>query len=188
MKKRYIITIAVVCPLFVLWLVFLMVPQKKSDILIEKSLAESENRVAQYQTIMYEFPGYFENRRQLFEKKKHLLSKLYSKDDLVKLFDRFEEKTKGHQLTILEITPSVAELLKLNHLLLKENKPQILKIEIRMRAGLADVGRFIEEIEKEDFYFGLNFCQIINSPAGDELSEIRFGFNAILGTIRDSDG
>ena len=185
MRRRYIITLAVVCPLFVLWLILFMVPQKKSEKLIEQSLTESEKRVINYRTIMHEFPDYIQSRHQLFEKKKHLLSKLYSKDDLVKLFSRFENKSKGYDIRIIEITPSVDELLKLNRQLLKENKPQVLRIEIRMQAGLSDVGRFIQEIENEDFYFGLNFCQISNPPAGEEYSEIRFGFNAILGTIRD---
>ncbi len=186
MKKRYLISIFAFVAIIVLYVFFVVLPEMKRDNETEARLAESEVKIAGYIKTMIEFPGFFKSQQELLRKKKSLISKLYSKDDLIKLFDRIEKITRGYNLTLLEISPSVDELLKLNDRLLDSDKPQPLAIVVRFRGDLQNSGRYIKEIENENFFNGVNFCRINNHIDNQKDSEVSFGFKAILGTIKDS--
>ncbi len=186
MKKRHLISIFTFVALVVLHVVFLISPQLKSANETEIQLAESEIKIAGYIKMMIEFPSFFKTQQDLLQKKKFLISRLYSKDDLIKLFDRIQKKSQGYNLTLIEISPSVDELLELNRRLLESDKPQPLDIVVRFRGNLQNSGRYIKEIENEDFFNGVNYCRISNHIENQKDSEISFGFKAILGTIKGS--
>jgi hypothetical protein len=149
-------------------------------------LAESETKIAGYIKTMIEFQSFFTTQQGLLQKKQTLISKLYSKDDLIKLFARIQKNSLGYDLTIVEISPSVAELLELNRRLLDSDKPQPLDIVVRFRGNLRNAGQYIKEIENEDFFNGINYCRISNHYDNHIESEISFGFKAMLGTIKGS--
>lgn len=185
MKKRYIITIAVTLPVLLLWFLFMMSPQMKKKNEIKASVAEAEKRLDDFKRTMREFPGYFNARQRLLQERISLVSKLYSKEDLVKLFDEMEKKSIKHELTLVELSPSVEKLLALNRNMPEENQPRLLDIVVKARGHLKNIGLYIKEIESGAFYKGLNYCRISNPAEYREFSDVSYSFRAILGTIKD---
>jgi hypothetical protein len=186
MKKRHIITILAFAAMMALQFFFLLLPQIKESEKNDRLISESNAKIEQYMKTMAEFPGFFKTQQELFKKKNSLISRLYSRNDLIKLFDRIEKLSNGHELTVIEISPSVEELLKLNNRLLDSDRPQPLNIVVRFKGDLQNSGKYIEAIESEDFFNGVNLCRIYNHIDNQKESEINFGFKAILGTIKDS--
>jgi hypothetical protein len=170
----------------VLYIVFLTSPQMKNINETKFKLNESEKKIAVYMKTMLDFPGFFKTQQDLFQKKNFLISKLYSKDDLIKLFDRIQKMSLISNIALIEISPSVDELLDLNRRLLDSDKPQPLDIVVRFRGSLLNTGRYIKEIEAEDFFNGINYCRINNHVENQRDSDVSFGFKAILGTIKGS--
>jgi len=79
----------------------------------------------------------------------------------------------------------VEELLRINHLLPDDNKPQTLNIIVTLRGRLTDIGLFVKGVESENFYQGVEFCRILNSVDGQINSNFVYGFKAVLGAIRN---
>jgi len=186
MKKRHLITALAFAAMIALVVVLLIIPQIEKTEETQNKLAESDAKIAEYMKTMVEFPGFFKTQQELFRKKNSLISRLYSKDDLIKLFDRIEKLSLSYNLTVIEISPSVEELLRLNSRLLDSDKPQPLDIIVRFRGDLQNSGKYIADIENEDFFNGVNLCRIYNHIDNQKESEVNFGFKAILGTIKDS--
>lgn len=186
MKRRYIISIAAAALILAVWFLFLIIPQMKKRNEIRVALAESESRIEDFREIMVRIPEYFDARQHLSQRKKHLISMLYSKDDLLRLFDDMTEKLSKHDLVLVEISPSLVELLAMNKQMPDEYEPQLLDINIRLSGPLQSIGQFVREVESQNFYKGMNFFRISNPAEDRRFSDVSYSFKAILGTIKDS--
>jgi len=186
MNRRFIIAIAALAVITAAWYFVFAAPQLAEQKKLKATVVESEARLAEMKRIIIEIPNYFSMQQQLTEEKHLLISRLYSKDDLIKLFDEFADKARLHKLELVEIAPSIEELLEINQTIPDENSPRILDITLNLRGTLQTTGEFIAEIEKQNFYKGLNFCRISNPVEKRPYSDVSFGFKAVLGTIKDS--
>ena len=186
MKKRYFITIGIALAIALTWLLYLMSPGIQERDSLRTAAAEAEKQLAGFRQIMFEFPDFFNSRKQLLQQKKHLLSKLYSKAELLKLFDQLKQAAEVCDLRLVEISPSVEELLALNRSLPDEVTPRPLDITVRLLGDLRNIGEYIEKTSSRDFYQGLTRCVISNPDDGRRLSHVTYSFRAILGTIKDS--
>jgi len=186
MSRNYIITGGTLGAIVALWFFFMATPatQERNDLKV--SVAESEVRLTEMKQIMLQIPDYFAMQQNMAREKHMLISKLYSKDDLMKLFDEFARKAHLNKLELVEISPSLEELLEINQTLPDENSPRMLDITLKLRGTLRSSGQFIAEIEKQNFYKGLNFCRIANPVDKRPFSDVSFCFKAVLGTIKDS--
>ena len=185
MKSRYIISLAVVMAIALLWSFLLVRPALDKENAVCRELSESEKQLDEFKNIILQAPEYIKKHREIAGQKEKMVSQLYTKEDLMVLFDDLEKKTIKHRLKLVEITPSVEELLRLNRQLPSDNLPQILDIIINLRGSLKNVGQFLQEVEAENFYQGINLCTISNAEEGQEYSDITYGFKAVLGTIRN---
>jgi hypothetical protein len=184
-KRRYVISIVIALTVSAVWFFLLFAPEMSRRRELETACSDSEARLKEFNDILINFPEYFDSQRQLLEKKKHLVSKLYSRDDLMKLFEEMYSRSDRRTLVLIEISPSVEELLEFNKRMAEENELQPLDITIKLRGPLKNIGKYIEEIEAQDFYMGINYCRITN-PVDDHLhSDASYSFKAILGTIKD---
>jgi hypothetical protein len=186
MKRRHIIAIASFALIITLWAVFMALPQQREKGHIKKQLTTSESQLSDYNKIMREFSATFKAYEQLLQRKEHLISKLFSKDDVLRLLDELNRLSSKYNIEIAELSPSVEELIALNKVLPRDGQPLELDIVVKMRGGFQNIGRFINIIEQENFYKGLNFCHIHNQGIGDPRSFASYGFKAMLGTIKES--
>lgn len=184
--KKYAMVAAIVCLTLVLWYVFLITPEVNRQNEIEVKLAETRNRIDDFKRIMHQFSEYFDAHLEISGARASLISKLYSKADLLKLFECIEQKISNNDLQLIEISPSVEELLALNRKFADDNHLQPLDIIVRWRGSLQNTGSFIEAIEAENFYQGVNHFKISNPAEGRPYSDIEYGFKVILGVTEKS--
>jgi hypothetical protein len=153
---------------------------------MKAELVEVESKLADYQKILAEFNRQFKEHQILQEKKEYLLSRLYTKEDIIKLFDDLNAKSKYYNVRVVEFSPSVEELIELNKQLVASDQPTHLDIIIKMRGQMPNVGKFIGDIETQNYYKGFNSCHVSNTNELNPLSDVKYSFKAILGTLKDS--
>ncbi len=181
MRKEHVIMLTALVGVTVGWYFSFMRPLQAERQTIQSETATVSTKIAEYERIFKDLPSYFASQEELTRQKNQLMSRLASKGDLLRLFDEFESMARNHHLRLIEITPSIEELLILNRTTVGNTLPQILPISLSMNGTYQDIGRFVGDIEKRNFYKGLTFCRIINDVDGRATSDITFTFNAILG-------
>jgi Tfp pilus assembly protein PilO len=167
----------------VLWLFAAFIPTYRSHLRVEIETAEAQLQLTDFENTLNRLPEFIKGYNELQSTRKNLTAKLYTKDDVLRLFDRLYLEAGERNLTITEITPPIEELLSLNKQIGNPTKPLFLNISVRMEGGYGDFARFVRAIERSDFYRGTNLCQIIG--ARDELFHLRqvYGFKALLGNF-----
>ncbi len=184
MKQRHIIVISICLFMIAAWYVLLVIPTRQRFSELQKNLYNANVQISDFRKIMMIAPEFYKNHENIKRQKLQLSSQLYSKENLLSLFDELESMAKNNNLIVIEFTPSVEELLRINHVLPEDNKPQTLNIIITLSGQLADIGTFVKGVESENFYQGVDFCRILNSVDGQINSNFVYGFKAVLGTIR----
>ncbi len=183
MKKVIFLYLSVTLGLAATWFFFLMSPLMQRNNDAQNSIVNAEQKLSEMQRILLEFPEKFRAEHELLMRKQILVAQLYSKEDLIKLFDNIKAKAESSGLNMLEITPSIEELLALNQRAGADDQPQELNLVVRLNGGLRNLGRFINLMEDEKFYQGTNFCKISGTYGGRAYPEMAYGFKAVLGTL-----
>lgn len=184
MKQRHIIVISILVIMTSVWYVLLVGPTNQKHTELQSRLYDANIQVKDFQKIMMIAPEYYKNHENIKRQKLQLNSQLYSKENLLSLFDELKDRANKNNLKVVEFTPSVEELLRINHLLPDENKPQTLNIVVTLNGRLQDIGSFVKGVEAENFYQGVDLCRITNSLNGQVNSVFIYGFKAVLGAIR----
>jgi hypothetical protein len=82
---------------------------------------------------------------------------------------------------LIEITPPVSELLELNSLVPTAGEPQFLSLNIVMRGDYVAFGRYVELLERADYFQSVQSCVIIGREANNGQVTFSLGFKALLG-------
>jgi len=186
MKQYHIITALAATAIAAIAYIVMIGPSFDEARRLDEEINKANVSLADFKRTMLEAPEFFKMHRDILNKKKHLTSQLYTKEDLIRLFDDFEAKARKHHLKITEITPSVEELLLLNRKLPSDAEPQILNLTVYLRGGFIEAGNFIREMESQKFYQDIDHCRISNNDPYSGNSEIKFSFRAVLGTLKES--
>jgi len=181
MKKQHIIILLALIGVCTGWYFGLMKPLTAERQELEQESARASAQIADFKRIFRELPSYFNSQKELTRQKNLLMSRLASKEDLLRLFAEFDAMARDHKLRLVEISPSIDELLILNRESAGDTLPQILPITLSLNGPFQDIGRFVGEVENRNFYKGLNYCHINNDADGRATADIKFTFNAILG-------
>ena len=177
---KYIIMGAV---LTTIWVFAAFIPSYRNHLRVEEDTAEARRQLADFESTLSRLPEFIEGYNELQSARSNLTARLYTKDDILRLFDRLHFEASEKNLVITEITPPIEELLTLNKSVGDPTRPLFLNISIRTEGGYRDFARFVRAIEKSDFYRGTNMCQIIGGR--DELYNLKqvYGFRALLGSL-----
>ncbi len=184
MKQRHIIVLSICMFMIATWYVLLVIPTKQKFTELQNNLHNANVQISDFRKIMMIAPEFYETHEKIKRQKLQLSSQLYSKENLLSLFDELENMAEKNGLDVIEFTPSVEELLRINHQMPEDNKPQTLNIIVTLSGQLADIGTFVKGVESENFYQGVDFCRILNSVDGQINSNFVYGFKAVLGAIR----
>jgi Tfp pilus assembly protein PilO len=185
MKKQVAISLSIILALGLLGFFFLISPQVEERMTIRASLVAANGNLDDFRKTMLQFPEYFDHEKEIFQTKKLMVSQLYTKENLIKLFDELKTQALQADLNLLEISPSVEELLALNHQLPSDSQVQQLNLIIRLNGNFRNLGKFIKAIEAERFYQGINFCKIAGTSEGETAPEMALGFKALLGALKE---
>lgn len=143
----------------------------------------AQQRLRDFEVTLGQLQEYIESCKSLESSMKELNERLYTKKDVIKLFQHLGSEADTNQLELVEITPPIEELLALNEVVQDTSKPLFLNIGLRLKGGYTDFGRFVKSVEKSPFYRGTKHCQI--TGAKEDIKELLFdySFTALLGGI-----
>jgi len=180
MKKLILTYSASLLLIVVLWFLFLISPLTIKRQEIKASYSEALSKLEDFRITMIEFPEHFANQKEMEKKKELIMSQLFSKEDLLRLFGALQKKASDFNLVLLEITPSIEELLAMNSQALQNNLPRPLDITVKLNGRFSDIGEYVKSVEAEKFFHGMDFCKISSTSEGHASPSIDFGFKVIL--------
>ncbi len=183
MKKRQLIYWGSGFAILFVWFYIVFTPYLKDKKLAEADAIQAQIQLDDFNRIMVEIPIFFEQSNNLSETKSDIKSKLYAKDDILKLFDQMEMLSLSQKLEVTEIKPSVSELLKLNSAITSSDDPLFLNIGMTLEGNYKGLGLFIKEIESMPFFRGINKCQITQTEEDNDRLRLVIGFKALLGDL-----
>lgn len=177
--KRWLIYITATAVLIIVWLVVVMYPiQRDRTEFLDRS-AEAERQLADFQATVQQLPNFIESRRRLDELKSALHSRLYSKEEILQLFDRLRIGAREQGIEVVEISPPVEELLELNRQAPQDGRPQFLNLVLTLSGDFIGVGKFVGGIEDAPYFRGINQCQISTVEGKPGIRAV-VGFRALL--------
>ncbi len=186
MKRYHVIAVAAILVIAVGWYFVFLKPASSKRTQLQIELQERNYQLTDFRRTLAEFPDYFKAQKELLREKNRIIAQLYARDDLRRLFDEINNKCNTHNVTLMEIAPSVEELIMLNRQLPEDGQPFPLNITVKVKGHMPAAGKFIREIENEEYYQGTNYCTIRNTEKNMPKSHVTFSFRAILGTIKES--
>ena len=185
MKTQLVSYAMAVLALAGLWFFLLFTPLHKEQTSIDVETKEAQQQLADFKTIMNELPGFLKTRQDLKEERSMLNSRLYAKNDILRLFQKLRQQAQEKNLVITEISPPIDELLYLNSIIPDSNQAQLLSISLKLEGRYIDFGRFVGAVEQSDYFQGINNCKIIGTKTGDGDIRLELGLNALLGSFKE---
>ncbi len=183
MKKLLLTYIASTVLIVLFWFLFLISPQVNSRREFRAAYSEAQIKLTDFRKTMLEFPERFSSVKEINHRRLLLESQLFSKEDLLRLFGNLREKAAESNLSLLEITPSIEELLAMNKQPLQDEFPRPLDISVRLNGPFPDIGEYIKLIEGEKYFEGINSCKVISTADGNASPSVDFGFKVVLGSM-----
>ncbi len=183
MNKRPFLYILTTVVLITLWTLLVWLPSHRQHLLLKVQINDAKQQLNDYQYTLEQLPIIIAEKDQYENIKSILDEKLYTKRDILKLFDKLYEIASKEQLHIVEITPPVEELLLLNRNISDSTLPLFLNITLSMTGDYINFGKFSEKVENSLFFRETNTCQIIGDRKPVNELKFLFGFKALLGNL-----
>ena len=185
MNKLSYIYVSIVSVLVCLWGFFVMYPYMQESKSIEQQIFAADAQLHDFEQTINMIPEFIERRETLKKKKEFLNSNLYTKEEVINLFTKLQDKAAIQYLTVTEITPPINELLYLNSFIPDSSKPQFLNIGVKLSGNYLNFAKFIQGIESEPYFRGINACRVSGSRDYNSSQDLYIGFKALLGRIGD---
>lgn len=181
MKNRIVIYSTIVIACCALWISLIYAPAKARRAVVELEIHEAREKLADYHQTLSELPAYIKSLDSLTQEKEHLLSNLYSKAEILKLIEKVNEQASSNDLVVVEVSPPVAELLRISRMSRDSELPEILNLTLRLEGQYQNFGKFLDQIERTPFFRGINRVRIdAQYETPDHLGFV-LDFKALLG-------
>ncbi|MEW6412940.1 MAG: hypothetical protein AB1483_10795 [Candidatus Zixiibacteriota bacterium] len=184
--NRLVVTYAsIAVALCCLWFFSIYAPGIKERETLSLQIVDAEKRLADFQQTIADLPLYIAKHKSLLELRNDLNSRLYTKKDVLKLFDKLKEEASVRNLVVTDITPPVEELLYLNTIIPDSGQPQFLNIGLIIEGDYINFGKFVQTVEQADYFRGINSCKMYGHADDKSKITLHFGFKALLGSFKD---
>lgn len=181
MKRSLCIYSGLAVAMLATWYLLLFIPLNKERAVVQLRAQQAREQLVEYQRIMAQLPMYLETYRDLAKVRVDLNDGLYARDQILELFDLLTEQAERRKLKIVEITPSVEELLLLNSILPGSDQPPFLNLTVKLEGGYVEFGKYIQAVEKAEFFRGINRCLMITAVDETAPTTYTIGFQVLLG-------
>ena len=178
MNRRALSYYAVAVVMAVLWLLLVRLPGASQRASVQAQIADAQTQLEDFDQTVLQLPAFIKTRQDLLAFREQLQSRLFAKNELLKLFGRFEQDTKDYGLRLDEIAPPIEELLELNSA--SSDQPQFLNITLKMTGHYLELGKYVEHLEGEPFFRGVNNCRISASENDKKGLTNSLGVRALL--------
>ena len=167
------------------WFFFGYGPLANKQAALDSRAIQAQAEIQDFRMTIASFPEELKTRQELEATRQELNSALIAKQDILLLFRELELQADARNLSIIEITPPLEELLELNNITTSPDQPEFISIAIRLVGGYEDFGNFVAHIESSRFFRGISECNIgIGSPEQPGLS-LHLRFKALLGNLSE---
>lgn len=183
MKKTVIIYSLILPALACLWFFGAYVPYHKSKKQKLSQIAAAEKQLLDFQQTISALPRFIERHKSLISTRRDLDSKLYSKKDVLKLFDKLNEEGRQQGVEVVEITPPIEELLYLNSIIPDSSQPQFLNIGLKVEGDFVSFGKYAQVMEGAEYFRGINGFRMFSHGDDNSKISILFDFKALLGSF-----
>lgn len=181
MSRRTIIYGGTILALIVAWGYVVWMPHARKTRAAEALAEDTRRQLAEVQQFTLNLPDFMETQERLEAERTDLNSRLYAAADIMALLDELRDQADLHQLRVIEITPPIEELLRINDALTKSTDPQYLNVDILISGDFVSLGKFVQQIEHKEYTRGINRCIIVGVRDGSEPLQMQLGFRAMLG-------
>lgn len=185
MKSQLAIYSLVGVILVVTWIFVALLPYYREYSAVETQILEAQQKLVDFQQTILFLPEYVKTRNELARKKAELNSSLYTKENILSLFEKFYVLADKNQVNIVEITPPIEELLQINRIIPDSIGLMFLNISLRIEGDYQDFGKFVSAMEREPFYRGPNHCNIIGTYDRNLKVQYHVGFKSLLGSLKN---
>lgn len=185
MKSRLIGYTFFAVAMLILWTFLIFVPQHTLYLETSSKIIQAEKSLADFEKTVLLLPSYVRTHEDLTKKIESLNSSLYTKENILNLFDQFYSIAGQNKMKIVEITPPVEELLRINRINPDSSKLMILNVSIKVNGSYTNFGRFVSSMEEALFFRGSNYCSIFSTLNWNRPVLYDFGFRSLLGSLKD---
>jgi hypothetical protein len=186
MKARWPMYIAAAPVMIAASTVFVLLPAVKERDDTLREINECQVQLTDFSLTTSQLPGILLAQQALDSSVHEFDSRLYAKEDILRLFGRLNDDAASHGLELTEISPSVAELLALKRDLSSIGDPQYLNLTLRITGDYLSFGMYIESLEAAPYFRGVNFCRISVAPDRSTPTSYTVGFKALLGRLQEA--
>lgn len=171
--------------MIVIWMLAIFQPTYKEYKETATQVSEAEQKLQDFQSTIMLLPQMVKTREELSKRKERINSSLYTKENIISLFKSFTSLAKQNKVDIVEITPPIEELLKINRVTPDSSQLMFLNISLRIEGDYRDFGRFVSSLEQQEYYRGPNHCNIVSTYDRRSPIQYHLGFKSLLGSLKD---
>lgn len=183
MTKLISIYVGGTLALLVLWFTLVYSPNRIEQAKLIKNSEAAIATLDDYDRTMEELPNFLQRANNLQAFRDELNSRLYAKTDILKLFERIATEAVNHNLTLVEITPPIEELLELNHTGENNDEPQFLSVTLNVRGQFKDFGQYINNLEAAPYFRTISACYVRGQKLLQPELDMAITFRALIGQV-----
>jgi len=184
LKARLIGYASFAVAMLILWTFLVFVPQHTLYLETTSKIIQAEKSLVDFERTILLLPSYVKTHHDLTKKIESLNSSLYTKESILNLFDQFYSIASKNKIKIVEITPPVEELLRINRINPDSTKFMILNVSIKVNGSYTNFGKFVSSMEEALFFRGSNHCSIFSTYNWNRPVLYDFGFGSLLGSLK----
>jgi len=186
MKRRLTIYSVAALVLTLAWILLIYAPTVQRKQALNLQIKEAERQLEDFNRTMEELPKYLQTSNNLARFKDELNSSLYAKNDILELLEQITGDAVTNGLTVVEISPPVEELLKLNRATDLDSKPQFLNITLNLSGQYLDFGKYVNHLETTPYFRKINSCTARGARQLEPEVSFTVSFKALIGAARES--
>jgi Tfp pilus assembly protein PilO len=182
MRLRISLFVAAGAGIALLWYFFLITPAHRVQAQLQADLTATQIQIEDFQTTLNQLPVFLQTREGINRKITEINARLFSRQEMLDLFDHVERLAQDHGLSVSELAPRIEELLALAQTQPTPGHPQVLSLDIRLLGDYLSFGQFVETLEKQAYFRAVDKCLISDSPDLSGRLLFDFKFKALLET------
>src|SRR5512138_3324570 len=164
MKFRISLYVIGAMGLAIVWYIFLISPAHQRQDQLAADIQSTQVQLEDFQATLNQLPVFLQTRDGLNRRIDEINSRLYSRQEMLDLFDHVEELAKEQGLFVRELAPRIEELLMLAQTKPRPGEPQSLGLSLRLSGDYLAFGQFVEHLEKQAYFKSVDKCLISDSP------------------------
>ena len=182
MKNRLILHTVIGLSLIGSWVLLVYLPLSKRQAAMDGKIKTEQQQLHDLRESITLLPHFLSTQSQLEHNRRALDDRLFGKSEILDLFRELDILAKGHSLRLVEVSPPLLELLKLEQTVTDTTTPPFLTLRLTIVGEYLRFGRFVAELEQADFYRTPQRCKISAAKDPSLPTTYELEFSALLGS------